>query len=1505
MSLCATFLAGSAQAGDLPTFSSGVRPRMMVIFDNSRSMAQTPTDRYLSDFKQDYSPSEASSCHLLPEEKQSKFCIGKQVMSSVLPEFEAEIELGLASYYQYQQTYESGGGSTECKYDVLEKPGVAYSFSTYFDKGATWASCTPTQLAQCDGDGAGLTARDDKTRTCTRIGTVAASAQTDPAYIRTRYKSAAYSETTAEGTINFVKISSAVDPPTSGLPFMGLSVGQEPHPYETPQDGLLGLGCSAVGSTKDYTGSEIPFYDERQLKPFGCSAANPCTFTKTGSIMYTNLFPKIEFYEDKGASTSCSNGGLFGGLLSALFPCNKVGSAPTIVSDVPGATCQTGGIADSTSAQFGCSADKKCDLTYLDKVGPPPTITTELWYADQGANYVSAGKTFTKTATTPETFSVGTATAAGQLERLRSDASCQGDHDNVADWGCSPTNPCKVKLASSRLAGTAEVPMEFCQYSRTRYTYENSSVSSAMVCRYTRTTYTYQGLLDIDLGRCRWSRQVHKYAAPSYKYEWKTLGGEMVDSYSTMMDPAENLCEGTYHTGFGFKDSSGNAVCPPTISTGVCADTQRQCKLRWRSSRDVGGKIFDKGRNHFYSGSAEDDGRLCRAADWSPSPVTPVIAQPDPANYIAQFCVGTGADITTKTKLVADYYDLGALNPAPLATDAFSPGRMLKKMAGWSRIPTGTAGELGSLTAGTTSMSFVDVGPGKLAAMQAMLRKHDKDTNPTGLRMADEGDYTPLFGSLTNAKEYLQGVINADDHAVCRKYFVMLVTDGQEETPKGYNTAKLKGVVTELLNLTKGSVKVPVRTFVIGFGDGASGGALDEMAVAGGLALKDSSGVGHAYSALDKTQLSQTLTDAFSTVLAGQYTRSKPAFTVDGTRAYVAYFERASEAAFSTEWRGFMDAFNIETSTGNVTGPVWRFNEKIDAQLERKIYTVAPLLVGNELGVGQTLLNLSTDNSAADMNAIYLEMGGTLSEDEKNQVFQFIRNDSKKEPFRDGLHRRSSRLSDIYHSSPVLVAAPPFHPNWAGESEAERAAYRKFKTENAGREASLYVGANDGLLHAVREDANTKPADWAGQERWAYAPPSVLSKLNESWSHHTFSVDGNFASSDVCSHTADCTNAENWRTILVGTLRQGGSSIYALDVTDPTKPVHLWDYTNPALGESWSSPTVARVKVTLPGSGGTQHRWAVFVGGGWSNLPNVANSFYVLDAVTGVAITGKGPGATTETAIFEVEDPAAGKNNVAVRPVVFRKSESSIAEAVFFGDTEGRINKMLLKDKPLVADWKPAKYFDAADLACSKNIAGETVKIVNATTGAPAGALPITSADRMPIYNRVLLTMDANDALYTFVGTGDTTAPTLATGKRDYFYAVKDATAGTCGGAPMWVKQFDADEKVLSESAFSADTVYVGTYKPPPVNLGCGLSGDASLYAFDAATGEPRQVFKDPITNVPTHKITVASKGIMSDLHIVGDRVVFTLSNSPKDIQASEKVPGVKGTQLRGWRRVR
>lgn len=167
------------------------------------------------------------------------------------------------------------------------------------------------------------------------------------------------------------------------------------------------------------------------------------------------------------------------------------------------------------------------------------------------------------------------------------------------------------------------------------------------------------------------------------------------------------------------------------------------------------------------------------------------------------------------------------------------------------------------------------------------------------------------------------------------------------------------------------------------------------------------------------------------------------------------------------------------------------------------------------------------------------------------------------------------------------------------------------------RPAVVFVGANDGMLHAF--DAQTM------KERFAYVPSTLHGRLHELADpdyEHAYFVDGQIAVGDAKINGS-------WGTFLVGTLGAGGRGIFALDVTRTDSfnaSDVLWELTpddlGGELGYTFSSPTITRLE---------DGRWVVIFGNGYNSDPG-RNYLFVVDLEDGSVIEklplGSAPGSS-------------------------------------------------------------------------------------------------------------------------------------------------------------------------------------------------------------------------------------------------------------------------------------
>jgi len=224
-------------------------------------------------------------------------------------------------------------------------------------------------------------------------------------------------------------------------------------------------------------------------------------------------------------------------------------------------------------------------------------------------------------------------------------------------------------------------------------------------------------------------------------------------------------------------------------------------------------------------------------------------------------------------------------------------------------------------------------------------------------------------------------------------------------------------------------------------------------------------------------------------------------------------------------------------------------------------------------------------------------------------------------------------LGDIASSKPAYLRGAR-----KGYTEA---GYQTYRTEQAKRKPTVFIASNDGMLHAF--DAGS------GEEMWAYMPRITMKKLHKQASvayatQHQFTVDGS-------PELADVQIGGKWRTILVAGLNAGGRGYYALDVTDPAEPTPLWEMCadsnvctgglyQPQLGFSFGNPQFGTIKDGTDANGNPKQRWVVFLTSGYNNVPDgdglsVGSGkgyLFVVDVATGEQVLNLGAGGATEAA---------------------------------------------------------------------------------------------------------------------------------------------------------------------------------------------------------------------------------------------------------------------------------
>ena len=557
-------------------------------------------------------------------------------------------------------------------------------------------------------------------------------------------------------------------------------------------------------------------------------------------------------------------------------------------------------------------------------------------------------------------------------------------------------------------------------------------------------------------------------------------------------------------------------------------------------------------------------------------------------------------------------------------------------------------------------------------------------------------------------------------------------------------------------------------------------------------------GHGNFVTATKPAEFVQGLVDALATVAqrlgsASNVTANSTSFQTD-TRVYQASY-------VSGKWAGELAAYEVSAagvSTKDEDGDgvpdaAWKASENIPAHGDRDIFTSSGTGAGNGTGFPTPAqASALAQPGRADAN------GGPVTGAENAAYIA----GSRAMEIRQGgkLRDRDTVLGDIANSSPMYV-----HDN-----------------------EMIYVGANDGMLHAFSAVDRGGAGPEGGEEMFAYVPAGIdfagLATLSDPTygPNHRYFVDGPVIVSPQ-SQTAGS-------NVLVATLGRGGKGLFALDVTDPEdfdQADVLWDLTGDALGADMGHVLGEPLVVTLDDGAGTE---ALLVGNG-INSANGTAVLFLLDLRTG--------------AVIRRFDTGIGGDNALSAPRGADLDGDGRVDAAYAGDLQGNIWKFDLSGDP--ADW---------------GIANGGVPLFSATD---AGGLP------QPITAGLAIARDpATGKVWVFAGTGSFIESTdVGSTEVQAMYGLVDdgiiagrselveraiVVTGTSDGRSVrgfeqaaampldkkgWFVDLDAPEpgeRVVSNPRVRGNVLLFASMIPPQENT-CDAGGTGYVNAMDAFTG--------------------------------------------------------------------
>ncbi|KAB8037429.1 pilus assembly protein [Janthinobacterium aquaticum] len=315
------------------------------------------------------------------------------------------------------------------------------------------------------------------------------------------------------------------------------------------------------------------------------------------------------------------------------------------------------------------------------------------------------------------------------------------------------------------------------------------------------------------------------------------------------------------------------------------------------------------------------------------------------------------------------------------------------------------------------------------------------------------------------------------------------------------------------------------------------------------------------------------------------------------------------------------------------------------------------------------------------------------------------------------LRRRAGSLGAAPYGNLVYVGAPGL--NRAG------ADYLEHRQRLLGRLKMLYLGANDGLLHAF--DAVS------GKELFAYLPQALVPGVLAAAVTH----DDGRPLLDGAASSAEVLLNGRWATVLLSSMGGGAQGLFALDVTDPLRFAQqgaLWEFTDlddSLMGNLRAPPSVARIN--MGGKDGARaYRDFAVVGSGYNNTQPDGKTRSAASAAAAIFLLAldKPPGTPWQLngnyfrlALPVTNDPASAAANPALAshalapPALVAGDDGALAY-LYAGDMQGNVWRLELAGGSPWKDGVGRKLvFVARDAQGARQAITQQIKVAHAPGG--------------------------------------------------------------------------------------------------------------------------------------------------------------------------------------------
>ena len=729
-----------------------------------------------------------------------------------------------------------------------------------------------------------------------------------------------------------------------------------------------------------------------------------------------------------------------------------------------------------------------------------------------------------------------------------------------------------------------------------------------------------------------------------------------------------------------------------------------------------------------------------------------------------------------------------------------------------------------------------------------------------------DGGGTYLDTAMNLASSYFLGDNSPmDGNLDCQKNILIVVSDGFWNDTTASNTAQ------SLYN------NHGIETFVVGFQTTGNNNYIT-------LSQKGGTYPDSPLYANNWQQLYSVLSSYISQLISSNLTFVAPT-VIPGVEGDDYIIQSTFTYKSTNQWKGRLKKYAL-TDEGGIGSTLWDAGDLLNerAASDRNIWTISS-------GLSITgYNNFITNNRDRLRSGLDENLGVAMDDSEIDNLINFVRGNDSYNEFPSGTDDEGStllederwKLADVYNSRAVVVPSPSAYSSDESNSNSEayyrsQNGYSAFKTSDAcgvicnTRDEVVFVGSNSGMLHAF--DADT------GEEKWAFIPPSVLPVLKDMIANNAgesvsiYAVDGTVTVKDIYYD-------DSWHTILMGGLRQGGNSYYALNITDIDNPTHLftfdhntlnntvsyWDENGTRttynlatdtpssaldfsrLGESWSQPIILKLRIN------SADKWVAVIAGGYNNAsnPNYGTNVYVLDLENGGQIIQS----------INLPDTISGNDIVSSIPpkvtAISADSSTTFTSAgalIYVTDLEGKLWKINMTDTGTM--YSKTQIFNVESTDANGRYSFHEMTATLTEDGRLMNIFGTGNLQRLEsasanIQNRLYGVYDNNYPLYSTVSSFDISS--MQDG------SVSCPTELQKG----WYINLNSNEKVTGKITLENSTIFSTIFAPNSSNQ-CD-SGDSYLLENNFMCG----------TNISTNSL---GGGIATEAVVYNNKIYIGISN--------------------------